>query len=85
MRHRRANTAEATYFFTVNLADRKSNLLTDNIEKLRQALRTIRQSHPFEIIAMVVLPDRLHAEIGWDVRMKNNDIYRRDENESWFE
>lgn len=49
------------YFFTVNLADRKSTLLTGQIETLRHAVRTIRQSHPFDIVAMVVLPDHLHA------------------------
>lgn len=61
MRYRRANTPGATYFFTVNLADRKSDLLTEQIAALRSAVRKIRQSHPFEIIAMVVLPDHLHA------------------------
>lgn len=61
MRYRRSNNPGATYFFTVNLADRKSNLLTAQIDVLRSAVRKIRQSHPFEIIAMVVLPDHLHA------------------------
>ncbi len=61
MRYRRANTPGATYFFTVNLADRKSRLLIEQIDLLRSVLRKIRQSHPFEIIAMVVLPDHLHA------------------------
>ena len=61
MRYRRANIPGATYFFTVNLADRKSNLLTEHIDILRNAMRKIRQSHPFDIIAMVILPDHLHA------------------------
>lgn len=64
MRYRRSNTPGAMYFFTVNLADRKSTLLTGQIETLRHAVRTIRQSHPFhpfDIVAMVVLPDHLHA------------------------
>src|SRR2546425_4298868 len=61
MRYRRANIAGATYFFTVNLADRKSKLLTEEIDVLRNVMRKIRESHPFEIIAMVVLPDHLHA------------------------
>ena len=61
MRHRRANIPGATYFFTVNIADRKSNLLIEHIDILRNAMRKIRQSHPFAIIAMVVLPDHLHA------------------------
>jgi len=61
MRYRRANTAGATYFFTVNLADRKSGLLTEHIDVLRNAMRKIRQSHPFDIITMVVLLGHLHA------------------------
>ncbi|WP_374536339.1 REP-associated tyrosine transposase [Chitinimonas taiwanensis] len=31
------------------------------MDALRQAFRTVRQRHPFDIIAMVVLPDHLHA------------------------
>jgi REP element-mobilizing transposase RayT len=61
MKYRRADTPGGTYFFTVNLADRSGNLLVAHIESLRQAIRKIRQSHPFDIIAMVVLPDHLHA------------------------
>ena len=61
MKYRRANIAGATYFFTVNLADRKSALLTEQIDVLRNALRKIRLSYPFEILAMVVLPDHLHV------------------------
>jgi putative transposase len=51
-----------TYFFTVNLAERKGNtLLVDRIDDLRCAIRATRAKRPFEIIAMVVLPDHLHA------------------------
>jgi putative transposase len=45
----------------VNLADRKSALLTEQIDVLRNVMRKIRLFHPFEILAMVVLPDHLHA------------------------
>jgi len=61
MQYRRANTKGGTYFFTVNLADRKQDLLVQHIDILREAVRIIRQRHPFEITAMVVLPDYLHA------------------------
>ncbi|MFC7420766.1 transposase [Iodobacter arcticus] len=61
MQYRRANIAGATYFFTVNLANRKSALLLEQIDLLREAIRKIRHSHPFKIIAIVVLPDHLHA------------------------
>ena len=61
MRYRRANTANATYFFTVNLAERNKSLLTENIDLLRTVMRKVKQRHPFIIEAMVILPDHLHA------------------------
>jgi putative transposase len=48
-------------FFTTNLAERKSRLLTDQIDRLRAAFRYVRNRHPFTIDAIVVLPDHLHA------------------------
>ncbi len=57
MRYRRANTPGATYFFTVNLADRKSGLLTEHIDVLRNAMRKIRQPHPFsQVLADPQIP-----------------------------
>ena len=61
MRYRRARVAGATYFFTVTLADRKSALLTAHVDRLRESVRLVRSRHPFEIAAMVILPDHLHA------------------------
>ncbi len=61
MRYRRSVSAGGTWFFTVNLADRREDYLTRHIDVLRQAVRQTRSRHPFEIIAMVVLPDHLHA------------------------
>ena len=61
MRYRRATTSGASWFFTVNLADRKQDLLVRHIDLLREVIRHIKQQHPFEIIAMVVMPDHLHA------------------------
>ena len=61
MRYRRTWVPGGTYFFTVTLADRSQTLLTDHIESLRQSTRRVRTSHPFEILAMVVLPDHLHC------------------------
>lgn len=59
--YRRAYHPGATYFFTVNLAERRSTLLVDRIDDLRDAVRYTRQRHPFAIDAMTVLPDHLHA------------------------
>ena len=59
--YRRTKVPGATYFFTVNLADRDSTTLVDHIEDLRNAVRYVRMRHPFVIDAMVVLPEHLHA------------------------
>jgi putative transposase len=50
-----------SFFFTVNLADRRLRLLTTHVDLLRQAFRYARRRHPFSIDAIVVLPDHLHA------------------------
>jgi putative transposase len=49
------------FFFTVVLADRTSNLLVDQIDRLRQVYRTVQQRRAFETIAICVLPDHVHA------------------------
>src|SRR5665213_4067224 len=48
-------------FFTVVLADRSSNLLVNQIDRLRRVYRTVQQRRPFETIAICVLPDHIHA------------------------
>jgi putative transposase len=59
--YRRNFVPGGTYFFTVNLAERRLPLLTQHIEMLRAAFRYARRRHPFTIDAIVVLPDHLHA------------------------
>ena len=59
--YRRVRAEGSVCFFTVVLAERPSNLLVDQIDRLRQVYRTIQQRRPFETIAICVLPDRLHA------------------------
>jgi putative transposase len=49
------------YFFTVNLQDRQSQLLTQHIEILRDVTRKVKQNYPFDIEAIVILPEHLHA------------------------
>lgn len=63
MRYRRTYLSGATYFFTVNLLDRKSILLTTHISKLRQAFKKIKDEQSFSIDAIVILPDHLHTLI----------------------
>jgi putative transposase len=60
--YRRVNVPGATYFFTVNLAQRRGNpLLVTRIDLLRQVFRDVKERHPFMIDAIVILPDHLHT------------------------
>ena len=59
--YRRNFIPGGTYFFTVTLADRRSNALVDHIGALRSAFRAARRERPFTIEAVVILPDHLHA------------------------
>lgn len=59
--YRRNFLPGGTYFFTVTLSDRRSSLLVENIDALRAAFRTARTERPFDIEAVVILRDHLHA------------------------
>jgi len=60
--YRRYYLPGGTWFFTVNLAERKGNrLLVDNMQVLRAAFGAVKQRHPFQMPAVVVLPDHLHC------------------------
>ena len=59
--YRRNFIVGGSFFFTVNLAERRLPLLTQHIDELRTAFLETRRHHPFTIDAMVVLPDHLHA------------------------
>lgn len=60
--YRRPHQPGATWFFTANLAERNGNhLLTEQIQLLRETVAKVKARHPFQIEAMVVLPDHLHA------------------------
>lgn len=50
-----------TFFFTVTLADRSAELLVKHIDLLRQVYGSVQNHHPFETIAICVMPDHLHA------------------------
>jgi hypothetical protein len=56
-----------TFFFTVNLLDRNSDLLAAQIDILRDAVRRVRTHEPFRIDAWVVLPDHMHWQwtLAW--------------------
>lgn len=59
--YRRARVPGTTYFFTVNLRDRGSDLLIREIDLLRSTVRATKARHPFHIDAWVVLPEHMHC------------------------
>jgi putative transposase len=59
--YRRNRVPGGTYFFTVNLLDRRSDLLLTHTDALRAAVKQVRGVHPFHIDAWVVLPDHMHC------------------------
>jgi putative transposase len=60
--YRRAFIPGGTWFFTVNLLRRHHNdLLIREIDLLRETVRRVRERHPFQIDAWVVLPEHLHC------------------------
>ena len=59
--YRRARLQDGCYFFTVVLNNRNSSLLVEHIDLLRAAMRFVKAKHPFEIDAIVVLPEHLHC------------------------
>jgi putative transposase len=73
--YRRNRVPGGMYFLTVNLLDRKSRLLVDNIDALRDAVRTVRAGAPFHIDAWVVLPDHLHCV--WTLPPEDDDFSGR--------
>jgi len=59
--YRRARVPGGTYFFTVTLADRRAETLITHVDALRTAFRLTRHEHPFDIDAVVVMPEHLHT------------------------
>ncbi|WP_040296969.1 REP-associated tyrosine transposase [Alcanivorax hongdengensis] len=59
--YRRNYVPGGSYFFTVNLNDRRQDLLTRHWPLLRRAIQAVQGCHPFRLDALVVLPDHLHT------------------------
>jgi putative transposase len=74
-RYRRAWVPGATYFFTVNLRNRRNDLLTRHISLLRETVRITKARHPFHIDAWVVLPEHMHCL--WTLPEDDADFARR--------
>jgi putative transposase len=73
--YRRAKIAGGTYFFTVTLADRDSDLLIKEVDWLRRIYADAAKRRPFETIAICILPDHLHAI--WSLPADDADFARR--------
>ncbi|MFQ5562552.1 MAG: transposase [Parvularculaceae bacterium] len=73
--YRRLFVPGGTYFFTVNLLDRSSDLPTRHIGLLRNAYRYVVARRPFETIAIVILPDHLHC--AWRLPPEDHDFPTR--------
>lgn len=61
VRYRRNFVPGGTFFFTVTLRDRRSSVLVDHVDLLRDAFRTTQAAQPFHVDAIVILPEHLHA------------------------
>ena len=62
VQYRRAKIPGATYFFTVVTYNRQHLFQSDEtVQLLRQAIYTVKQRYPFNIDAIVLLPDHLHC------------------------
>ncbi|MCS2151618.1 transposase [Scandinavium goeteborgense] len=59
--YRRNYINGGTWFFTVTLRDRHSDLLVREIALLRAAIAQVKRRKPFHIDAWVVLPEHMHC------------------------
>jgi putative transposase len=73
--YRRNRVPGGTFFFTVNLRDRASDLLVTRIDALRNAVRQTRSLAPFHIDAWVVLPNHMHCL--WTLPEGDSDFPKR--------
>ena len=74
--YRRIYSPGSTWFFTVNLAERRDNhLLVENIDLLRTAFRYVKQRKPYRIDAIVIMPDHLHCI--WTLPSEDTDYSMR--------
>ena len=73
--YRRMWVPGGTYFFTVNLLERRRRLLVERIEMLGRAFRVARAERPYTTVAWVILPDHLHCL--WTLPEGDSDIAGR--------
>ncbi|HMW78646.1 MAG TPA: transposase, partial [Rhodocyclaceae bacterium] len=62
MHYRRTIVPGGTFFFTLATDLRRPILASaEAVDVLRNVFRSVRRSRPFEIDAIVVMPDHLHC------------------------
>ena len=59
--YRRIQLEGVSYFFTVNLQNRRASVLTEHIGLLRESFVEMRKQYPFTVEAVVILPEHLHT------------------------
>lgn len=59
--YRRQYAPTGLYFFTVALKNRRSALLVEQADLLGNAMRAAQARWPWETVAIVIMPDHLHA------------------------
>lgn len=59
--YRRSRINGGTWFFTVNLQNRHSDLLVRHVQILRRAVKSVLLTRPFTIDAWVTLPEHMHC------------------------
>jgi putative transposase len=73
--YRRAIFKGGIFFFTVVLAERRSNLLVEQVDRLRKVYRITKERRPFNTIAICILPDHIHAV--WALPESDDDFATR--------
>ncbi len=60
--YRRIYIPGASWFFTVNLLQRRNNhLLIENVDLLRESFRYVQKRKPYTMPGVVILPNHLHC------------------------
>lgn len=76
MRRYRRSREGSVFFFTLVTHERRTLLTTEHGRRcLREAIHEVRCEHPFEIVAIVLLPDHLHAI--WELPQGDGDYSTR--------
>jgi putative transposase len=74
--YRRMDAPGGTFFLTWVTHDRRPLLQSaGNVKRLRAAVAEVKQQHPFEVSAAVILPDHVH--FLWELPPGDSDFSKR--------